>query len=153
MEAGIAVDLQVCSRYGFRVCTLSTLIEGNTWTVFMFTEKRCGSCCVCAGAAKVFWHRMLKVQRSNPVTCSHIVIRGNCWNLCISDTYCYVSKKLLIHLSTFFHHQFYEFSIGIALTLPVRKQNLKKGCYLSGNFSVMVMVASISWQELNIDLV
>lgn len=41
------------------------------------------------GAAKVFQHRMLKVQRQNPVTCSHIVIRGNCWNLFISDTYYY----------------------------------------------------------------
>lgn len=50
------------------------------------------------GAAKVFQHRMLKVQRQNPVTCSHIVIRGNCWNLFISDTYYYKCINTRIYI-------------------------------------------------------
>lgn len=74
VEAAIAVELQVCLRHEFRVCTFRSLIEGSSWTVFMFTEKRCGNWC--GGAAKVFQHRMLKVQRHNPVTCLHIVIRA-----------------------------------------------------------------------------
>lgn len=45
VEAAIAVELQVCLRHEFRVCTFRSLIEGSSWTVFMFTEKRCGNWC------------------------------------------------------------------------------------------------------------